>query len=231
MHIHVFQHVAFEGPGLIADWAHLNHVTLSYTRFFNGDALPNAFDFDLLVVMGGPMGVYDDVQFPYLPAEKAFIKQSLDAGKKVLGICLGAQLLANVLGVSVTQNNHKEIGWFPVQKGQDSHPFFAGFYEQPSLPIFHWHGDTFALPEGALHLFKSEATASQAFIHNNHAIGLQFHLELKKSNMDDMVLHCGNELNNALYVQSREQLFNGFDLYHHHCKTLLFGLLNRWLGM
>jgi GMP synthase-like glutamine amidotransferase len=229
MHIHVFQHVAFEGPGLIADWAHLNHFTLSYTRFFNGDTLPNAFDFDLLVVMGGPMGVYDDVQFPYLPTEKEFIKQSVDAGKKVLGICLGAQLLAHVMGAKVFPNTNKEIGWFPVRKSQFVHPLFDGFYQSPLLNLFHWHGDTFNLPDGCLHLFQSEATLNQAFAFQSQAVGLQFHLEMTAKNLDDMIAHCGNELQPGKYIQSKEQLVEGLGMNQLHCENLLFGLLNRWL--
>jgi len=227
MRIHILQHVDFEGEGIIADWALSKNMTLSHTRFYLNDSLPSIDSFDFLVIMGGPMGIYDETDYPYLASEKIFIKEAIAQGKKVLGICLGSQLLADCLGAKVKPNTQKEIGWFPIEP-VNHHPLFEDFYANKENTIFHWHGDTFDLPEGCIHLFKSAATPNQAFIYNNQAIGLQFHLELKPENLKALIANAGHELISGPFIQSATDLQEGLKAHAALCKKLFEGLLNRF---
>lgn len=180
MNIHYLQHVPFEGLGYIETWLIENNHEISLTRFYEPDySLPSASEIDALIVMGGPMGVYDTEKHHWLEEEKALIKACLQAGKKVLGICLGAQLIADCLGAHINTAPHKEIGWFPVIPTEDSKEQ-SWLYElfQQNPVVFHWHGDRFEIPAGCLNLLSSEANTNQAFSYDENVIGLQFHLEV-----------------------------------------------------
>lgn len=212
LHIHCFQHVAFEGPGYIETWAKQNGHHLTATRFYLGESSPGAFDFDWLIVMGGPMGVYDDTEFSWLVEEKEYIKKVIDAGKTVIGICLGAQLIAAVLGAKVYKNDKKEIGWFPLRKvpAAGRHCLLT---ELPgTFTAFHWHGDTFDLPRGAIHLLQNYACLNQAFLYNNKVLGLQFHLEVTPKTLSAMIENCGQELIPQQYVQTEQEILKGISL-------------------
>jgi GMP synthase-like glutamine amidotransferase len=194
MRLHAFYHVPFEDVGSIKLWADEKGHTLSTTSFFADETPPPASDYDMLVVMGGPMGVYDEKDYPWLAGEKKAIEAAIAADKIVLGICLGAQLLSVVLGGSVTQNPVPEIGWFKVEmtpEGQNI-PAFAGFPQ--SFYAFHWHGDTFSIPPGAVHAASSAACANQAFVYKNKVFGLQFHLETTPIGMQNLIKHCAAEV-------------------------------------
>ena len=200
MNIHSLEHDPLDGPGIIRDWARERGHTFVRTALHAGDALP-AFDaIGLLVVMGGPMSVHQHRDFPWLPVEKRFIAAVIGAGKPVLGICLGAQLLADVLGGKVFQNSEKEIGWFPVRM-IDRAPPFAHFPE--TLTTLHWHGDTFTLPAGARLVAESDATANQAFVLGDRIVGLQFHPEIAAITPADL---DGLKAPPGRRVQTREQL-------------------------
>ncbi len=209
MKLHYLQHVPFEGLGSIASWAKARRAQISRTRLFADEALPSADEIDLLVVMGGPMGVYDERDYPWLIREKAFLKQAIDTGTQILGICLGAQLIAEVLGARVYPNNHKEIGWFPIE-GVRAVP--SGSIEKVisnAGEVFHWHGDTYDLPNGATHLAKSHACKNQAFSVGNQILALQFHLETTPDAARALIGHCGDEIVDAPYIQpAREILKN-----------------------
>ena len=204
MKLHWLQHVPFEGLGIIEKWAEVNGFEISCTRLFAGEKLPEIGSFDWLVVMGGPMGIYDYDEHPWLVAEKQFIKAAIDADKTVLGICLGAQLMADVLGAKVYAGSQKEIGWFPIQCLETAPKMLP-----ESLTVFHWHGDTFEIPKGAIRLASSEACANQGFIYNHRAIGLQFHMETTSGSMDALIENCGDELIDAPYIQTAEQMRAG----------------------
>ena len=201
MKLHHLQHVPFEGLGTIGDWASKNHFETSRTRLFAGDALPGIGSFDGLVVMGGPMGIHDHRQYPWLAAEKRFIKEAIDAGKTVLGICLGAQLIADALGARVYPGPQKEIGWFPIQRAEGAPPLLP---EQ--LVAFHWHGDTFDLPAGAVRLASSEACANQGFVYRHRVVSLQFHLETTPQSLEALIENCADELVDAPFIQTAEQM-------------------------
>lgn len=208
MRIHTIEHVPFEGPGAIALYAEAQGHTLTRTRIFAGDVLPALESMgaeDMLVVMGGPMSVHDEAAYPWLRMEKQYVRRCADAGVRVLGVCLGAQLLAEVLGGTVIRNPHREIGWFPVRltdAGRQS-PCFAGFPDV--YPAFHWHGETFSIPPSATCAGESDACAHQAFVVDDRLVGVQFHLETTPESLDQLITHCGDELiPQTAYVQSAE---------------------------
>jgi len=200
MRAHYLQHVPFEGLGSIEPWLESAGYRITVTRLFQAADLPDLQEIDLLVVMGGPMSVNDEREFPWLVPEKRFIRNALEAEKPILGVCLGAQLLAKAMGAPVYPNAVKEIGWFPIQ----SVPAEEGstFRFPPAVDVFHWHGETFDLPAGAVRLARSEACENQAFQLGRQAIGLQFHLETTPASAREIVLHCRKELVPARFVQT-----------------------------
>lgn len=203
---HILQHVPFEGPGAIAAWLKTTGADQAYTRFYQATVLPRIEEFDLLVVMGGPMSVNDEQEYPWLLIEKQFIREAIQAGKAVLGICLGAQLIASAMGAGVYRNSQKEIGWLPVQgvAAEDD----AAFRFPSSLEVFHWHGETFDLPSGAVQLARSEGCENQAFQFGSSVIGLQFHLETMPQLAWELVNNCRSELLPAKYVQTEEEILS-----------------------
>ena len=203
--IHCFQHVPFEGIGHIEEWAGKNGYSLSFTRFFEDIKLPHQDDFDWLIVMGGSMNIFDD-SLGWLNDEKIFVKEAIDSGKRVVGICLGAQLIAHVLGAKVYANNQKEIGWWPViQTGAGKeHWLLKDFPEE--FTTFHWHGDTFDTPKGAVNLLSSEATANQAFLYNDRVLALQFHFETTTRSLEEITSNCRDELIGAPFIQTEKEI-------------------------
>lgn len=207
MRVHFFQHVAFEGPGYIATWMQEQGHVLSATRFFEpGYQLPDPATLDALVVMGGPMSVYDDAVYAWLQEEKAFIKAMIQAGKKVLGICLGSQLAALCLGATVSRAPHQEIGWYPVFAATTAEEPAPGIYEllRQGPHVFHWHGDQFAIPQDAYELAFSAANRNQGFMYRDQVMGLQFHAEPFAADLALMLAHGGAELKADTYVQDEQ---------------------------
>ena len=225
LRIHYLQHVQFEDLGCIEDWAKLKGHSISSTKFYENGLLPEIFDFDWLIVMGGPMGVYDDDKFNWLSGEKTFISQAIQAGKKVLGICLGAQLIASALGASVYSNPEKEIGWFPVRLSPEvlSADFLGNHSDE--FPVFHWHGDTFDLPEGATRIASSEACINQAFVFGQKVVGLQFHFEVTEKSLERMIAFCGDELVPGRCIQPASEILAGKHLISEINDNMFF-LLN-----
>ncbi len=209
MHIHYLQHVPFEDLGSMEVWFQAHGHTLSATHLYKeGEPLPQVNSFDWLIVMGGPMSVTDIETYPWLTNEKAFIQQAIDEEKIVLGICLGAQLIADVLGATISKNPHKEIGWFPIQISEDAKATHLGAALPCKFDVFHWHGDMFYIPNKATPIASSEACRNQGFIINNRVLGLQFHLETTPKSALDLTLHCKDELDNSQYVQSAEDMLS-----------------------
>lgn len=173
MRVHSLEHAAAEGAGKIKDWALARGHDFAVTRLDLGEPLPEAAD--LLIIMGGAMNIYQHRDHPWLVAEKACIARHIERGAALLGVCLGAQLIADALGARVVQNPVQEIGWFPVRFLEHDAPFDA-FPREGT--VFHWHGDTFSLPAGAHRIAESDACANQGFIHGDKIVGLQFHIEV-----------------------------------------------------
>src|SRR5262245_49413360 len=154
LRVHWLQHVPFEGLGSIEPWLLARDAKISSTRLYESPVFPSLEDFDLLVAMGGPMSVNDETTLAWLAPEKRFIGRAIDAGKRVLGICLGAQLIAASRGARVRANGEREIGWYAVE-AQDRTELAE--LVAPADPVFHWHGETFDLPSKAVRLARSVA--------------------------------------------------------------------------
>ncbi len=225
MRIHYLQHVPFEDLANMESWASSRGHALSRTRLFSGEQLPPPSSFDWLIIMGGPMNIYEQERYTWLAEEKEFIKKAVYGGKIVFGICLGAQLISDVLGGLVTKNRYKEIGWFPVrltEEGQAS-PAFSALPDR--FPALHWHGDTFSIPPGASRMAESDACPNQAFILGK-AIGLQFHLESNPESMKRLIDHCAEEIVSGPYVQMPEDLAAAQESYD-GLRVLMESLLDR----
>jgi GMP synthase-like glutamine amidotransferase len=181
--------------------------------------LPSVEDFDVLIIMGGPMSVHDEAEFPWLRSEKALIAAAIEAGKKVLGICLGSQLIAEVMGGRVYPNPVKEIGFWPVRWTAEAERMFPGLGTVAGTgdgsgadsgagdEVFHWHGETFDLPPGAILLASSEGCMNQAFRVGENVMGLQFHPEVTPGIIGEMIRHEGHELEEGgPYIQNAVEM-------------------------
>lgn len=206
MRIQVLQHTSFEGPANIELWARAKGHTIARSYLFDEPPkFPQLANFDALVVMGGPMSANDEKTFPWLTAEKKLIESAITAKKKVLGVCLGAQLVAQALGASVVPHKYKEIGWFPIETTNGKAPF-SDVIPSPLL-VFHWHGETFNLPKGAKAIARSPVCENQAFLWEDNVLGIQFHLEVQPEHVRDFVAHCRKELTEGgPFVQRAETI-------------------------
>lgn len=205
MHIHYIQHVPFEGLGYIETWLMQHQHTITVTRVWDKPVFPSPDEWDVLIIMGGPMGVYDESIYPWLAEEKIFIADAVKAGKNIIGICLGAQLLADVCGAAVAPNAMKEIGWFPVNFDKSFSEWVGG--EVPSeMTVFHWHGDRFEKPAGSRMQASSVACDHQLFTIGENMIGLQFHLEADPGSVASMLRSGAGELVEDRYVQTLEEI-------------------------
>lgn len=203
MKAYVFQHVPFEGLGCIQSWLDQNQYQTQYIRMYEDPVLPPVESVDLLIILGGPMNVNEEVAFPWLKREKEFIRQIMEAKTPLLGICLGAQMIASSLGKQVQQNPRKEIGWFEIEGIPSSSPTFS-FPEKAT--VFQWHEDTFEIPDGAIHIATSTACKNQAFQIDRHTIGLQFHLETSLETMEFLLESFNESEINQPSIQSSDEM-------------------------
>ena len=211
--IHHLQHVPFEGLGMFKDWIREKNIQHTSTQLYKNEPLPAIDDFDILLVFGGPMSVHDEVDFFWLKKEKEFILKAIQSNKKVIGICLGAQLIAHVLGAKVYKNKNKEIGYFTLQKPINvAHPISNLAHQIQDLfhekTVFHWHGETFDLPANAIHLAYTNACVNQAFLYNNNVLALQFHIEMDATSIHQIIDNCREELILSDFIQSEETITN-----------------------
>jgi GMP synthase-like glutamine amidotransferase len=219
MKIHCLQHLKNDTLGNVGTWVSLKGHRLTKTLLYEETVFPDPEEFDMLLIMGGTMSVYQEEEFPWLRPEKEFAKKVINAGKPVLGSCFGAQLIAEVLGGKVTRNRFKEIGWHRVKalagentKGENANHEREIISELPSglfpeFTAFMWHGDTFEIPVGAVRLFGSEACRNQGFSYGENVLGLQFHPEADRQWIENLIEDSGHELVEGKYIQSKEQIF------------------------
>jgi GMP synthase (glutamine-hydrolysing) len=223
MKIAVLQHAACEGPGDIARWAEARGHAVTICHVYQGAMLPRLDAFDLLVIMGGEMNIYQDRDWRWLKWERPFIGSALAAGKRAVGICLGSQFLADALGGRVTQNPAHELGWFPITWTAEAQKIF------PELPltgtVLHWHGDTYSLPAGAVRLASSEVCEQQGFLVPGRVLGLQFHLEVDPALAQEFVDGQG-EWPKGRFVQQPADIVAAAPKYCDANRRLLFYLLD-----
>jgi GMP synthase-like glutamine amidotransferase len=205
----ILRHVPFEGMGRMATYWEKRGLMIQEWVATSGATIPALNQHRGLIIMGGPMGANDDERLPWMAEEKRLIKQAIQSDIPILGFCLGAQLIASVLGARVASMGYKEIGWWPVYKTDEgeSMPALSGFPK--SFTAFHWHGDAFSLPPEATRLFRSEGCGEQGFVWDNRVWGFQFHPEIGPLEAGVLKTHCGGELSpSAPWVGSPESLEN-----------------------
>jgi GMP synthase-like glutamine amidotransferase len=178
----IIKNTPAEGPGTIGDFLSEQGIEFRTIEASRGEKLPPLKEQGHIVVMGGPMGVYEMDAYPFLRDEASYLKEAISGGKRLLGICLGAQMLAHALGARVYRGGTKEIGWYEVDitpEGVDD-PIFSALMAggSPKAQVFHWHGDTFDLPSGAIRLAFNENYSNQAFKYDDRLYALQFHIEV-----------------------------------------------------
>jgi GMP synthase (glutamine-hydrolysing) len=189
----IIKNITSEGPGTIENFLTKEEIPFSIAELGSGQTPPPLKEFNTLIVLGGPMGVYELERYPHLVIESRIIREAINRDIKVLGICLGSQMIAHCLGAEVSPGPKKEIGWYHIELTGDSlkdsamrrlatHPRVGDFWRR--FKVFHWHGDTFDLPLGAVLLASSELYKNQAFKYGDNVYGFQFHIEVTK----DMLL-------------------------------------------
>lgn len=211
MRVHIFQHLSFEGPGNIRPWLLKAGYELDFTYLFENAVIPDMDRVDFLIIMGGSMSVNDEDRHPWLISEKQFIREFIATGKPVLGICLGAQMVASALGAKVYPMKEKEIGWFPVI-GLNN-PQISSFQFPLSFTTLHWHGETFDLPPGAVNLAESEACKNQAFQIGKNVLGIQFHPEADRETVKDFVFHFKKEIVPGRFIQTEGEIIISSEKY------------------
>lgn len=227
--IYILQHVSFEGPGMILPILNKMGLSSRIIHLYKNEKIPTKQETDRLIVMGGPMNMEDEEQYPWLRTEKKLIRDLIESGKPVLGICLGAQLIAHVMGNDVYPAKDHEIGWYPIllTKQAEDHSATKSWKKEPM--VYHWHGNTFDLPVGAVHLASTKLCKNQAFILNENVIGLQFHLEIGRPEVEKMIENWGRYRKSGPSVQSPEEMLQKSDAAA-ETKKMLEQLLEYWIS-
>jgi len=227
MNILCLKHVPFEGPASIAAWAATKDYALTEFPVYEGGELPELDSFDCLLVMGGPMNIYEEARYPWLEPEKTLIRSAIEAGKYVIGICLGGQLIADVLGAPVTQGKEAEIGWFPIQRAETC-PNHLKLPEE--LRVFHWHGDTFAIPQGAVRLAGSFACRNQGFLYKERVLAWQCHLETTPESLQALAETCGDEIQPGKFTMNTATMTGEPADTYKRMQEVLFKLMDALFG-
>ena len=211
----VFCHVPHEGLGTIEPFLKHLAVDIEYCDLFRSDTVPSdPSTYDFIISMGGPINVDETEKFPFLKSERTFISDAIHAGKPVLGICLGAQLIARALGAKVYPGTQKEIGWYPIRLSEAGKTDSAFANIGASEPVvFQWHGDTFDLPKGAALLASSAVYSNQAFKFKTSVYAFQFHIEITREMIYDWLEKGGEELRSSDSLISKEKIAREIDQY------------------
>lgn len=222
------QHLEFETLGNIPGWVQDRGHVLTKSLPYVEAEFPHTDDFDLLLIMGGLMSVYQENEHPWLRKEKAFVRSAIEAGKAVLGICFGAQMLSEVLGSSVRRNDVREIGWHSVEQVpvREEEFFLQGL--PSAFTVFQWHGDTYGLPPGARRLFTSAACLEQGFVYGDNVLALQFHPEVDEQCLSNLITNCRSDLQGGgSHVQSEAEILNRPEMIESSAR-LMFSILDRF---
>lgn len=241
LRIHALFHTDYADLSFIKQWANAHNHPITVSRSYDNDALPAPDSFDWLIVMGGPMSVHDEDQHPWLIAEKELITQTIDASKTVIGVCLGAQLIAHCLGANVKPSGVKEIGWLPMQltEAGQAHPLLQDLPKQP-FTVFHWHGEGFDCPQGASIIAETQDWSNQGFIyqtllHKQRGIWIlawQCHFEVTKESLPKMVSNGNKAIQSGLKdysktVQTPDEILELGAKYIEENNERLAAMLNR----
>ncbi len=209
MYVHCLTHVHFEMPGMFEEYYKRKGWALEIIKLYETEALPSLDDVKHILVMGGPMGVYDEDSFGFLRKEKEFLREAIERNKTIIGVCLGAQLIASVLGAKVYKAKVKEIGFSPVYLTNFAKGLWPTLEEE--ILCFQWHGDTFDIPKGAKRLFWAEQVENQGFGFSN-VLALQFHLEVNRALVENLINNSGCDLTEkAPTIQSMQEMLNFSD--------------------
>jgi GMP synthase (glutamine-hydrolysing) len=194
MNVLIIKHVDIEGPGLIEYCLNQRRLPYQVLCLDSDVRLPKPEGFTHIVILGGPMNVYEEDRYPFLKEEDLFIKEAIQRGKFILGICLGAQLIAKALGAKVFKAPAKEVGWFDVSLTEIGlqDPLFSNLPK--TFPVFQWHEDTFDIPKSAKLIATSSSVPHQAFRYGDNAYGLQFHLEVTEEMIREWIKTYEEEL-------------------------------------
>ncbi|HDZ15917.1 hypothetical protein LCGC14_1006690 [marine sediment metagenome] len=217
----ILQHAEGEWIGSMDAWFADKAYELTTYRLDKGESLPTLDTYDWLLIMGGPMSVYDEETYAWLAPEKKLILDSIEAGRKVLGICLGGQLIASAMGAKVYRNEQQEIGWYPVNKTDPSAEWMP-----ESLTPLSWHGDCFEVPINTIPFASSIVTPYQGFHLDQRVWALQFHLEAQDGTVESFFSVENSELPEGEYVQSKTDLFDD-DVYLEQSREAIFALLDQ----
>jgi GMP synthase-like glutamine amidotransferase len=238
MRLLFIQHDPLDGPGALLEWALTHGYPTATCLICEGEPLPPLESFDLLISLGGPMGAYEEEKHPWLIAEKAYLREAVAAGKKLVGLCLGCQLLADALGGKAYRHTLKEFGWQPITLSgeglkllsleKDSFSALEN-HKKSHFLAFQWHGDTYSLPPGAVQLARSEACEQQAFLVGTQVLGLQFHLEWTEQMMREALADPGVTLSMipSPTVQTPEEILSDLSLFESG-KKRFFALMDRF---
>lgn len=232
MNILFLQHDPLDGPGALLEWAGERGYSVAFCLICKGEALPPLDSFDLLVSLGGPMGAYEEKKHPWLIVEKAYLREAYAAKKKILGLCLGCQLLADALGGKAFRHTLKEFGWQPIIPTEEGREWLSFEDLESSFRAFQWHGDTYSLPPNAVQLARNNACEQQAFLIGNQVLGLQFHLEWTEAMMRDALADPGVPLNMipSPTVQTPEEILSDLTLFESG-KQRFFALMDRFVQL
>lgn len=227
MRIHCLQHATFDGPAYLPAWASDRGHVFTPVLVPASEALPAPEDFDALIVMGGPMSLRDEILHPWIKQERKLVEQTMAAEKPVFGICLGAQLMAQILGAPVTPGPHPEIGWFPVQILAAARKSWLDGCLPGQFHSFFWHEETFDIPAGAIQIARSTAYENQGFVWGRH-LALQFHLEVTPEWAAMLVARDAAQLIEHPFIQRAEDILGQSGVLARENNTMMAGLLDRW---
>jgi GMP synthase (glutamine-hydrolysing) len=216
MPVLIIKNISSEGPGTLSEFLEKRHIPFTIVELGSGETPPPLEKFSVLVILGGPMGVYEMEQYPHLLSCSRVIREAINRDMKVLGICLGSQMIAYCLGANVYPGPKKETGWLHIELTGDGlkdphmrklavHPQVEDFWRR--FKVLHWHGDTFDLPPGAVLLASSQLYRHQAFRYGDKVYGFQFHVEVTK----DMILEWFRDMPDADKIsRETEQIFDEY---------------------
>lgn len=227
--VHILQHAAHEGPGYVETLLQERGIDYAVAHLYRHDPLPDARDIRGLILMGGPMSVNDEAEYPWLRDELALIRDTVAAGIPTLGHCLGGQLISKALGGTIGPNPQPEIGWFPVYRQYSAIADHWLGDLPPSFEVFHWHGETFSLPPGATHLLYNETCANQGFAIEKHVLGFQCHPEMTETLVITWSADIG-ETAEKPSVQSRRDMRENLSARVHQLNIRARTIYRHWIG-